>query len=206
MDQVSAAINVIRRSSRLAQVQFASPAVMLMPLDDAASALVASGFMRPWLEAKVKEALESGETFTWRKDDSDMATYALATQSEVISLAGQGVGISSPGVDYEKRRRRAADVTYVFNLPAEASARALAFAELTKQGRVLLEVVAESGAESANLSALEAILEPARDKLGFKPDKDVVGLFKNHFKWTYEKAGLARLVGETKEGEDDDAE
>jgi hypothetical protein len=197
---------VIRRASIREQKRYATRPLMILDVDEVAANLACSSCCRDWVTARLKEALLAGQSFVVKdqEDGSVLATYELATPEDVIGAASRGVKKGKIGEERLKRSTENEPV-YVFNFPA-AKERAESFARdgMTKQGRVLLEIIAESGQTRLNMSALEAVLETGRARVGAKEGRSLIGLFKSHFGWTYERFGFVKREDPAPSKEDDD--
>jgi hypothetical protein len=186
---------VIRIGSRREQKEYATKPIMLLSLQETAESLLMSSVVREWLHARIIEKLQRGESFLIE----DLCEYRLATQQEVIDAASQGLRVktikewaapdptqtvadaSRPGrAPKAPSVRKAArqDTAFTFTIPPAGKARDKAFAELTTQGRQLLEIVVETGQERLNVAALEAVLDAGRASKGIDPKIPLLQRFK----------------------------
>lgn len=204
---------VIRFGTPTEQRQYAIRPLQLITLTEAEDALLCSSFIwkdnnfREWIKARVAEYLKAGHSFIL----DDLAEYRLATQQEVIDAAGKGLtvktlkewAVKDPGAtdhaDDPARPGRVAkpvgvrtaarrEEFFSFTIPPPGKARDKAFADLTTQGRQLLEIIAETGQERLNVAAVETVLNNGRASKGIDPKIPLLQRFKRfHTTGAYEK-------------------
>lgn len=220
---------IIRSATVREQREYGTDPFMQIKLEEAAGMLADSAFMRPHVIELITAALEAGRTFTlYRRpsglevspeadEASEMASYRLA-KAEDFALFGMG-GASSPpkkpesadvpadptGSSPKKVRDKGLGVRYAFAIPPKGEERIVAFNELTKQGRAILQVFADfwdstdpegTSPREMNFAMIVELLRSAHEKCGVDVNVDLAGKFKAHFGWTYEPLGLVKKVEE----------
>lgn len=139
------------------------PPSVVLDIEEAATNLAESGFMRSWIVAKIRDALKAGETFQhvkrvgagWKgRDDGVKAEYRIATRDEVVNFAETQKHAEISGHAITKR---AQEKSYLVHYLDSNDSRAK-YDALPKQAKMILDIFNESGRDTLTEAAIEVLL------------------------------------------------
>lgn len=176
--------------------------LILMPMDRALDSLLCSGFMREWLKERMMEHLERGGEFVCRAEaGTPKSVYKLASAEEIMDLAAKGK-LDQARQDSGMRLPRRSGKVYKFVLPSDERKLEKTLSQFRGQGRIMLELVAESGQSEFSVAALEALLEAGRERLKTKPERKLLELFRFHLSESYKKLGVVEVEDHGRENDE----
>jgi len=168
------------------------PPVAMVDVDRAAECLYGSGFMRGWIQEKIKEHLLAGGTFVNHDDgpqDYEEAVvpngqqlylrvrseYRMATELEVLNWVDTVQFSASTGRAISKR---AQERGYVLHYHEDVR-RIAAYGGLPRQAKVILDVLSEAGREEFTEASIQVVLTTPEviDRLKTKQDPMTVFAF-----------------------------
>lgn len=195
-------LHIVRTNSHPRRYGMGVP-VEVFAADYMLEMLVDSRFMREHLKEMILEKMQAGREFVHRSTgfkeefvgDPQVVTYRLAKPGEAMTMMASGQVASISSETSARRRRGGEGSRYEILKPDQENYEA-ALSNLTKQGRMILEVIFEADVREVTEASLEEILKGKHERVGVKADRSLVGLFKNHLKWTYDKFGLVRQIDE----------
>lgn len=174
------------------------PPIKVFDLTELADNLAASGFMLPWIAAKIREELRAGTIFQnvarmgdgWRgRADGVKAEYKLASKDEILNYAETVRHASISGHAMSRRSQEKGYVVhYLDSDPVRES-----YEKLPRQARVIMDVLNDSGREILTEAVVEVLLLEGKEKLRTK--QDVMKIFAYYRKDLLE-GGHLEEVGE----------
>lgn len=149
------------------------PPVIIKGIDEASELLAQNAWMRLWVAEKIKQALLSGEIFSyfrrmdvdWRgRPDGLVAEYRRASEEEVLNFVDTEQFVTSTG---HAISRRAQETGYILHYH-EGSVLIEAYDSLPRQAKVILDVLNETGRENFTEASIEVVLSDKADLLKTK--------------------------------------
>jgi len=172
------------------------PPVQIFDLDEVADKLAASGFMGPWISAKIREELKNGTVFQnvarmgdgWRgRADGIKSEYRMATIDELLNVAST---VAHANVNGHAMSRRSQEKAYVLHYLDSDPVREH-YEALPRQAKVVLDVLNDSGREELTEAAIEVLLIAGAEKLRTK--QHVMKIFAFYRKQLIEGGHIAEL-------------
>lgn len=159
------------------------PSLMILSMKRTVEALSVSGFMRPWIEEKIKEHLLNGGVFLNR--GAEMAQteeaivpngsavslrvrseYRLATKDEVLNYVDTEAFANITGKNISRRSQEKSYVLHYHEEPALIEA----YDKLPRQAREILDILVETDRESFTEASIEVVLTEQADRLATKQE------------------------------------
>ncbi len=151
------------------------PPVRVFDLEEVADSLAVSGFMVPWIAAKIREELRGGTVFqnvariteSWRgRADGVKAEYRMASRDELLNFAET---VRAANVTGHAMSRRSQEKGYVLHY-LDSNATREHYETLPRQAKVVLDILNDSGRENLTEAAIEVLLVEGKEKLRTKQD------------------------------------
>lgn len=158
------------------------PPVRVFDLDEVADNLAASGFMLPWIAARIREELKSGTVFQnvarmgdgWRgRADGVKAEYRLASKDELLNFAET---VRHANVTGHAMSRKSQEKAYVLHYLDSTKTRE-DYEMLPKQAKVVLDILNDSGRENLTEAAIEVLLVEGANSGTLKTKQDPMKIF-----------------------------
>lgn len=177
-------VAVKRGSSNFTRV---GPALIILPIEEAASKLARSAFMLPWIEQQIVEHLAGGGELRnvgdptaegWRgSPDGVISRYSLATQQEIEGFVSSGGYTEAVG---RKLSAKTAEKSFTFDFKKNRTG-------LPKQAVVILSTLekAANGSSKLSVAAIELAVNDASvvEALNTKqPPTRIWGFYRSRFK------------------------
>jgi hypothetical protein len=147
------------------------PPVLIKDVDEAADLLAQNQWMRPWLAAKIKDALLSGEIFQherrvldddvdrWKgRSDGIVAEWRMASESEVLDYVDTAHFANVTG---KEATRRSQEKAYVLHYKKDEPL----YSDLPRQARVILDLLAAAKRDKFTEASIEVILTEHAEEL-----------------------------------------
>lgn len=151
------------------------PPVRVFDLEDIADNLAVSGFMVPWIAAKIREELKNGTVFQnvsrmgdgWRgRADGVKAEYRMASRDELLNFAET---VRAANVTGHAMSRRSQEKEYILHYLDSNEVREH-YETLPRQAKVVLDILNDSGRENLTEAAIEVLLVEGAEKLRTKQE------------------------------------